>query len=65
MLRSGLRTRSVAALLRPALLNDQPRAQFRVDDVSKTDFCTPFKVSAASHKYSLDIRGQPVSPADG
>lgn len=51
---------------RPALLNDQPRAQFKVDDgTSRTDFSTPFKVATTSQKYSVEIKAEEVRASAG
>ncbi|GLI64033.1 hypothetical protein VaNZ11_007171 [Volvox africanus] len=45
---------------KPALLNDQPRTRFRVDDHghAKTDFCIAFTIATINQKYSLDIKGE-------
>ncbi len=48
--------------MEPALLNEQPRVQFRVDDskASKTKWCLPFKVATTSQKFAIDILAEAV-----
>ncbi|GIL45737.1 hypothetical protein Vafri_2896 [Volvox africanus] len=45
---------------KPALLNDQPRTRFCVEDHghAKTDFCVAFNIATINQKYSLDIKGE-------
>ncbi|GIL71927.1 hypothetical protein Vretifemale_2372 [Volvox reticuliferus] len=45
---------------KPALLNDQPRTRFCVEDHghAKTGFCVAFTIATINQKYSVDIKGE-------
>lgn len=47
---------------KPALLNDQARTRFCVEDHShaKTDFCAAISIATINQKYSVEIKGKQV-----
>ncbi|EFJ52490.1 hypothetical protein VOLCADRAFT_102987 [Volvox carteri f. nagariensis] len=49
---------------KPALLNDQARTRFCVEDHghARTDFCIAFTIATINQKYSVDIKGEKVHP---
>ena len=47
--------------MKPALLNDQARTAFKLDDVvGTTDYCQSFRIATAGSKTEVQIRGPPV-----